>query len=243
MNISEDEIVQVANIEVKVLRKNIKNMHLSVHPPNGHVRLSAPKEANPDVVRLFAISKLSWLKKNIKNFQEQSRETPRQYVNGESHYFRGHRYLLKVKEKERSAQVQLKGTKHIEMIVKPGATVEEKQILMREWYRSELKKLIPDLIDKWEKVVGVKADDWGVKRMKTKWGACNIEEKRIWLNLELVKKPLICLEYILVHELVHLHERHHNDRFVRLMDQFMPKWRLHREELNSLPVRHEDWGY
>ena len=114
---------------------------------------------------------------------------------------------------------------------------------MKEWYRKQLKSQIPPLLEKWEKTIGVKSKDWGVKQMKTKWGACNTDDARIWLNLELAKKPPICLEYILVHELVHLHEKHHNDRFVQLMDKFMPKWRMHRNELNSLPVSHNDWGY
>ncbi|MFT4662717.1 MAG: putative metal-dependent hydrolase [Patiriisocius sp.] len=150
---------------------------------------------------------------------------------------------LEVLKHEGYSKVKVNGTKKINFKVSKTATVEDKSRIMREWYRKQLKIQIPPLIDKWEKIIGVKTDDWGVKQMKTKWGACNVDAKRIWLNLELSKKPPICLEYILVHELVHLLERNHNDRFIALMNEFMPKWRLHRNELNSLPIVHNDWGY
>lgn len=242
MSTSKEKIA-IANVEIDVVRKDIKNMHLAVYPPDGHVKISAPNRTDEEVVRLFAISKLGWIKKHVKNFKNQSRETKRDYVSGESHYFMGHRYLLKLEEHNGYSKIQLKGTKHIVLKTKPKASKEEKAKVMKEWYRKELKALLPDLIAKWEKTIGVQSNDWGVKQMKTKWGACNIEEKRIWLNLELAKKPVICLEYIIVHELVHLLERNHNDQFIRYMNQFMPKWRLHRDELNSLPVAHNDWGY
>lgn len=242
MSISTERI-SISNIEIDVIRKDIKNMHLAVYPPNGRIKISAPNRMDEEVVRLFAISKLGWIKKHVKNFQDQPRETIRKYVSGESHFFLGQRYLLKLEEHVGSSKVDIKGIKHIVIKIKPEATTEEKSKVMKEWYRKELKKRVPELITKWEKVIGVESDDWGVKQMKTKWGACNIEEKRIWLNLELAKKPLICLEYIIVHELVHLLERNHNDKFIGHMNQFMPKWRLHRDELNSLPVAHNDWGY
>lgn len=237
------EKIAIANLEIDVIRKNIKNMHLAVYPPTGRIRLSAPQRTDPEVVRLFAISKLGWIKKHVKNFKEQPRETKRQYVTGESHYFLGNRFLLKVLEHNGYSKVDLSGVKHIQLKVKSGTSAEEKGSIMKEWYRKELKKIVPDLIEKWEKIIGVKANDWGIKHMRTKWGACNTVEKRIWLNLELAKKPMNCIEYIIVHELVHLLERHHNENFVKHMDQFMPKWRLHRDELNSLPVAHNDWGY
>lgn len=237
------EKIAIANLEIDVIRKNIKNMHLAVYPPTGRIRLSAPERTDAEVVRLFAISKLGWIKKHVKNFKEQPRETKREYITGESHYFMGKRYLLKVIEHDGYSKVELSGTKNILLKVKKGASKEEKGTIIKEWYRKEIKKLLPELITKWEKVIGVKCNDWGVKHMRTKWGACNVDDKRIWLNLELAKKPLICMEYIIVHELVHLLERHHNDKFVKHMDQFMPKWRMHRDELNSLPVAHNDWGY
>ncbi|MEN9446133.1 MAG: hypothetical protein RL728_645, partial [Bacteroidota bacterium] len=225
----KQEIIAFANIEIDVVRKDIKNMHLAVYPPHGRIRLSAPSKTDAEVLRLFAISKLSWIKKHVKSFNEQARETKRDYVSGESHYFNGKRYMLELKHHDGFNKVKLSGTNKIQLWVKPETTTEDKGLVMKEWYRRELKKQLPQLIEKWEKVVGVKCKDWGVKQMKTKWGACNTTDKRIWLNLELAKKPTICLEYILVHELVHLHERNHNDRFVALMDKFMPKWRLHRD--------------
>lgn len=237
------EVLRIANLEIQVVRKDIKNMHLAVYPPVGRVRLAAPRRTDDEVLRLFAISKLGWIKKQIKSFQAQARETPRDYVPGESHFFQGKRYMLEVIEHEGYNKVELQGTKKILLKVKKGATKAEKAKVMKEWYRKQLKLQLPPLLEKWQNVIGVQANDWGIKQMKTKWGACNTEAKRIWLNLELAKKPPICLEYILVHELVHLHERHHNARFIQLMDKFMPKWRLHRDTLNSLPIVHNDWGY
>jgi predicted metal-dependent hydrolase len=241
MNTSSERIT-VANIEIDVIRKDIKNMHLAVYPPTGRIRLAAPIKTDPEVVRLFAISKLGWMKKHIKNFKAQLREAPRDYLSGESHYFKGKRYLLEVTE-HRTNKIICNGHRKIILQVKPGLPKTDRAKIIKEWYRKELKKEIPPLIEKWEKIIGVKSEAWAVKKMRTKWGACNIEAKRIWLNLELAKKPLICLEYIIAHELIHLLERNHNDRFVKLMDQFMPKWRHHRDELNSLPVAHSDWGY
>lgn len=218
-------------------------MHLAVYPPEGRTRLAVPYDTDPEVLRLFAISKLGWIKKQIKNFQEQERETERIFVSGESHYFQGKRYLLELKEKAGPTRVEIKNSKKLLLQVPPGSSVEHKSKVLKEWYRKQLKEQIPPLLEHWEAIIGVQANDWGVKLMRTKWGACNTRAKRIWLNLELAKKPTICLEYILVHELVHLHERHHNDRFIRLMDQFMPKWRLIREELNRAPLSHLDWEY
>jgi len=241
MNI-EIEKIRVSNFEVDVIRKDIKNMHLAVYPPTGRIRLSAPTTANSEMVRLFAISKIGWIKKHINNFNQQPRESKRTFQAGESHYFLGIRYLLKVYEKPGSSEVKLGGTK-IHLFVKEATSIEQKTTIMKEWYRQELKNILPNLIEKWERIIGVKSSAWAVKQMRTKWGACNTEEKRIWLNLELIKKPLICIEYIIVHELVHLLERSHNENFVKHMDHFMPKWRFHRDELNQLPVAHTDWEY
>lgn len=239
---TKQEVLSIANIEVDVVRKDIKNMHLAVYPPSGRVRLSAPFKTDLEVVRLFAISKLGWIKKHIKNFKAQPRETKRIFKSGESHFFRGKRYVLEVKEGAPKNYVEIDGKK-LHLFIKEDVSIEKRELILREWYRKQLKQILPDLIQKWEKVVGVETNEWAVKLMRTKWGACNIEEKRIWLNLELAKKPTICLEYIIVHELVHLLERNHNDRFIHHMNTFMPKWRFHRDELNRLPVAHTDWGY
>lgn len=238
----KQESFTIGSVEIDVVRKDIKNMHLAVYPPLGRVRLAAPMNTDLEVLRLFCISKLSWLKKNIKTFQNQARETARDYVSGESHYLQGKRYLLKIVHHKGHSKIEVVGNKII-FHTKEISTTEDRAKVFKEWYRKELKKQIPKLLTKWESVIEVKANEWGVKQMKTKWGTCNIEDKRIWLNLELAKKPPICLEYILVHELVHFLERNHNDKFIAYMDKFMPKWRLHRNELNNLPIAHNDWGY
>lgn len=237
------EQLHIANLDIDVIRKDIKNMHLAVYPPTGRVRLAAPSRTDDEVIRLFAISKLAWIKRHIKNFKEQARETPRDFISGESHYFQGRRFLINVIERDGHNKVEIKNHKEINLLVKPGSSTNQKAKLFKEWYRKELKAQVPELLAKWEQIIGVKANDWGVKHMRTKWGTCNAQEKRIWINLELAKKPKNCLEYIIVHELVHLLERSHNDRFITLMDKFMPKWRSHRDELNKLPVSHTDWGY
>ena len=162
-------------------------MHLAVYPPDGRIRLAVPQNADPEVLRLFAISKLGWIKKHIKNFKEQARETERVFVSGESHYFQGKRYLLKVKEKSGSPKVEIAGSRKLLLQVPPGATMEYKSRVLKEWYRRQLKKQIPPLLEHWEEVIGVQSNHWGVKQMRTKWGACNTDAKRIWLNLELSK--------------------------------------------------------
>ena len=240
---STNPTISVGQFEIEVVRKNIKNMHLAVYPPTGRIRLAAPIKTDAEVVRLFAVSKLGWMKKHVKNFEAQHRETPREYISGESHYFKGKRYQLKVIETKGSQKAMVKGTKVIEMRVSASSTHKQRADLLKEWYRAQLKKQLPQLIEKWEARIGIKCASWGVKQMRTKWGTCTVASKRIWFNLELAKKPPLCLEYIVCHELIHLLERTHNDRFVSLMNKYMPKWRLHREELNRLPVSNTGWTY
>ena len=234
--------IELGNITIDVEHKDIKNIHLSVYPPNGKVKISAPTRMDLDTIRVYAISKLQWIKKKQDQFKKQDRETPREYLTKESHYLFGKRYLLKVIERDASPKVELT---HAEIFlhIRPLTTVFKKKEIIEEWYRSELKKIVPDLIAKWEKVIGISAEEFGIKKMRTKWGTCNPDAKRIWLNLELAKKPVECIEYIIVHELVHLLERTHNERFIGYMDEFMPKWRFHRDELNRLPFSHTDWKY
>lgn len=234
--------IKLKNITIDVEQKDIKNIHLSVYPPEGKVKISAPLRMDLDVIRVFAINKLQWIKKQQETFRNQERESPREYLSKESHYFQGKRYLLKAIEQETKPKVILTHSK-IELYIRPNTSTEKRKEIIDEWYRAELKKTIPGMIKKWEKKIGVKANDFGIKKMRTKWGTCNTEAKRIWLNLELAKKPLECLEYIVVHELVHLLERTHNDRFIKYMNEFMPKWRFHRNELNDLPFRHTEWKY
>lgn len=235
--------IKIGDIEITTLKKEIKNMHLGVYPPNGRVRIAAPLKTSDGAIRLFAISKISWIKKHRKNFIEQERQTKRDYISGESHYFFGKRYLLNVVEIDPRPRIEIKKKKHIDMYVKPNTTHKRKNKIIDEWYRQELKKQLPLLVKKWEKVVGVKVKDLMIRKMKTKWGSCNQNEKRIIINLELAKKPINCLEYILVHEMVHFLEKNHTDRFKALMDKFMPRWRSHKKELNKYPLSFTHWDY
>lgn len=235
--------IEVSNIIIDVIRKDIKNMHLAVYPPTGRIRIAAPMRMTDEAVRLFAISKLAWIKRQQRKFQEQDRETNREFSARESHYFMGQRYLLNVIEHRAAAKVVLRNKTFIDLYIRPETSIQKRDEIMNEWYRAELKKLIPPILHKYEKLLGVESNDWGVKQMKTKWGTCNIEQKRIWVNLELAKKPIICLEYIILHELIHLIERHHNDNFLAYMEKFMPQWKYHKDELNRLPVSHGEWKY
>jgi len=228
---------------VEVVRKDIKNLHLGVYPPNGRVRVAVPLHLNDEAVRLAIISRLGWIRRQKKGFKEQDRQSQREMVTGESHYVWGRRYRLRVIEHDGPAAVSILNSTTIELRLRPGTGREKREALLHRWYRQQLRELIPQLIAKWETKVGVTVAEWGIKKMKTLWGACNIEDRRIWLNLELAKKPESCLEYILVHEMIHLFERHHNERFKELMESLMPQWRLHREELNRSPLAHEDWKY
>jgi len=239
----ESSQLVVSGIAVNIVRKDIKNLHLGVYPPEGHVRVAAPLHVSDERVRLAIISKLAWIKKQQADFKKQVRQSAREMVTGESHYFMGKRYLLEVIERSGRHQIELKGNRKFLLYVKPNTSLENRQLVLNEWYREQLKKRIPDLLSRWQEKIGVYSQDWRVKKMKTKWGSCNIAAKRIWLNLELAKKPPECLEYILVHELVHLLERHHNDRFRAHMDHFMPNWRIYRDMLNSSPLGHEAWKY
>ncbi len=229
-------------VSIEVEKKNIKNIHLSVYPPNGRVKISAPRRMDLDTIRIFAISKLNWIRKKQEIFKNQERETPREYLTNESHYFKGKRYLLKVIEHNASPKVVLKHSE-IELYIRPNTTIEKRKHILNEWYRSELKKIVPKFIEKWENKIGVKSNEFGIKRMRTRWGTCNTRAKRIWLNLELAKKPTECLEYIIIHELVHLLERSHNKKFVKYMNEFIPKWKFYKDELNKLPLIHTDWNY
>lgn len=234
--------ITVSNIKIDVEKKDIKNLHLGVYPPNGRVRIAAPLKVDDESIRLFAISKLSWIRKQQRSFASQERETEREFISGESHYFNGRRYLLNIIHTEGKAMVVLRH-RHIDLYIKPGSSREKRASVIAKFYRNYLNEQIPSLIAKWEKKMKVRVDEYGIKQMKTKWGTCNIEAKRIWLNLELAKKPFSCLEYIVMHEMVHLLERHHNNIFIAYMDKFLPQWRALKNELNKSPVSHSDWGY
>ena len=235
--------IEVSNIQVEVVRKAIKNLHIAVYPPEGRVRVAVPLQVTNENVRLAVISKLSWIKKQQAKFQSQDRQSKREMVSGESHYFQGRRYLLEVIERYGRHEVKIKNNSWLTLYVQPGTSTLNKKAVLHEWYRQHLKKRIPDLIAQWEPVIGEKVLHWGVKKMKTKWGTCNVDARRIWINLELAKKPPECLEYILVHEMAHLLERRHNERFKTYMDMFMPQWRMFRDALNQSPLGNENWSY
>jgi predicted metal-dependent hydrolase len=234
--------IKLGEIAVDVVKKDIKNIHLGVYPPTGKVRISAPLRMDIDTIRVFAITKLAWIKSRQKKLREQERESPREYLDRESHYVWGKRYLLKVIEKDAAPFVELKHNKMI-IQIRPGADDERKKAILEEWYREKLKEAVPPLIVKWEPLMGVKVERFFVQRMKTKWGGCVRSAKNIRLNTYLARKPPECLEYIIVHEMAHLLEPTHNNRFIALMDHFMPKWQFYREMLNRLPVHHERWRY
>lgn len=235
--------IEVRGIPVEVVRKNIKNLHLGVYPPEGRVRVAVPLRLDDEAVRLAIISRLTWIRRQQDGFERQDRQSQREMVTGESHYVGGRRYRLDVVEHAGSAAVRLRNNTTLELRVRPGTSREQREAALHRWYRGRLRARIPQLIAKWEPAIGVTVAEWGIKKMKTRWGTCNIDARRIWLNLELAKKPASCLEYILAHEMVHLLERHHNERFQQLMDRLMPQWRLYREELNRAPLAHEDWAY
>jgi len=230
-------------LPVLVVRKGIKNLHLGVYPPHGRVRIAAPLAVSDQAVRLAVIGKLGWIKRQQARFEAQPRQSRREMVSGESHYFLGRRYRLNVLEDAGLAGVAIRRKTFLDLRVRPGTGSAERELLLREWYRRQLKDIVPPLLEKWQCALGLKAGDWRVRKMKTRWGSCNAAARRVWLNLELAKKPVQCIEYILVHELVHLVERHHSDKFTALMDDHLPKWRSCRKELNSAPLCHETWRY
>jgi len=234
--------IKLGDITVDVVKKGIKNIHLSVYPPTGNVRISAPFRMDIDNIRVFAITKLGWIKSQQQKLCEQARETPREYLNRESHFVWGKRYLLTVAESDQSPSVELKHNRMV-LCVRQGTDEYKKQIIVAKWYRAQLRQAVPLLIAKWEPLIGVQVEQFFVQRMKTKWGSCNSSAHSIRLNTDLAKKPQECLEYIVVHEMVHLLEPTHNARFIAQMDRFMPNWEFYREVLNRLPVRHEHWGY
>jgi len=233
--------IQLGDIAVDVVLKDIKNVHLSVHPPTGRVRISAPKRMRLDTIRIFAISKLAWIRQQQTKLRNQDRETPREYLERESHYVWGKRHLLTVVESEGPPSVEVKHARLL-LRVEPRTDERRRQVLVEAWYREQLKQALPPLIARWEQLLGVRVQRFFLQRMKTRWGSCNPRNGSIRLNTELVKKPRACLEYLVVHEMIHLIEPTHNARFVALMDGAMPQWRAVREQLNRLPVRYDDWA-
>ena len=240
---TESKRLVVSGIPVEVVRKGIKNLHLGVYPPDGRVRVAVPLVVSDEAVRLAVIDKLGWIRRQQAKLAEQPRQSQREMVNGESHYFLGQRYRLRVHEQEAPARVAIRGVASLDLFVRPRATANQREAVLLRWYREQLKALIPPLLEKWQPILGVQVSEWGVKKMKTKWGSCNPVSRRVWFNLELAKKPVPCLQYVVVHELLHLLERHHNARFSALMETHVPQWRQFREVLSHAPLGHEQWNY
>lgn len=235
------ETIELGDLSIEVTRKAIRNVHLSVHPPTGRVTLVAPTGTRLEVARAYAISRLGWIRDQQKKLHAQARETPRQYIERESHYVWGRRYLLHVIEKEGRPGVTL-DHRRLTLTVRPGTNTEKRAAIIHRWHKRLMHEAVPPLVQKWQKNLGVTVSGYYLQRMKTKWGSCNHQAGNIRLNTELVKKPKDLLEYIIVHEMAHLLEPTHNERFITLLDKHLPSWREARQELNELPLAVESWG-
>jgi predicted metal-dependent hydrolase len=233
----------ILGMPVEVVRKDIKNLHVAVYPPAGRVRVATPLRLDDDAVRVAVISRLGWIHRQQARFADQVRESQRELTTGESIYFRGRRFRLEIIEDLGKPGVRVATNSRIQLRCHPGADHAHREATLNEWYRERLREQIPLLLRKWERKVGVDVAEVRIRRMKTRWGSCNAAAHRIWLNLDLAKKPASSLEYILVHEMVHIHERGHGERFRKMMDVMMPTWHLYRDELNRAPLSHEDWRY
>jgi predicted metal-dependent hydrolase len=232
----------VSGISVDVVYKDIKNLHIAVYPPLGRVRVAAPARLAEENIRLAVIQRLPWIKRQRQQLQNAARQSPREMVTGESHYVWGVRHRLTILERPGRPHVESDGDRLVMYL--PASTSSEDRIkLLQDWQREQLRAEVPALITTWEPTIGRKVAGWTIRRMKTKWGSCNRETGRLWFNLELAKKHPGCLEYIVVHEMTHLLERGHGERFTKLMDRFMPDWRRRRDELNDAALAHEEWTY
>lgn len=234
--------IRLGDLRIDVVRKAIKHVHLSVHPPTGRVRMAAPERIRLDTLRVFAINKLDWIRRQQQALRAQVRETPRDYMERESHSVWGRRYLLTVREVDAPPRVELK-PRSLLLQVRPGTGQAKREQVLEDWYRSQLRQVVPDLVALWVPRLGVTVERFHIQRMRTQWGSCNPRARSIRLNTELTKKPRECLEYIVVHEMMHLIEPRHGERFRALMTQALPSWQAIRAELNRLPVRHERWDY
>lgn len=238
---SINSYLQLGPIEALIVRKPVKNLHLSVLPPNGWVRVTAPQKMTDDAIRTLLALRLPWIKKQQAKFSGQQRQTKREFSSGESHYFLGKRYKLEVVYKDDTPAVSLKGKSKIILQVKPKSSSAKRQEILMGWYRKELHVMVDELITKWQKKMGVEVKTWGIKQMKTRWGTCNHKKAHVLINLELAKKPIACIEYVVVHELIHLIEKKHSNKFVALMTKYIPKWKSLKEELNSFILSYDEW--
>lgn len=232
--------IQLGELSIRVTKKDIKNVHLSVHPPDGRVTMAAPTATRLDVARSYAISRLGWIRRQQAKLNNQARETPRRFIERESHSLWGRRYLLTVVRRETKPFVSL-DHKRIILTVRPGSDAEKRAAVIHEWHKALLHQAVPPLIQEWERKLKVRVAGYFLQRMKTRWGSCNHRSAHIRLNTELVKKPKDLLEYVIVHELAHLIEPTHSDRFIAILEKHYPSWREARAELNELPLAAEAW--
>lgn len=232
----------VGGLAVEVVRKDIKNLHLGVYPPNGRVRIAAPLGMGDESIRLAVVDKLAWIRRQRAAFAQQPRQSTREMISGESHYFLGRRYRLRVHEEDAPPRVAIRGLRVLDLFVRPGSSRERRLAILEGWYREQLKEIVPPMMDKWQRALRVRAPAWAIKKMKTRWGTCTVEARRVWLNLELAKKPLRSIEYVLVHELAHLRVRSHNEEFTKLLDAHIPDWRERRKELQQSTLGLEAWS-
>ncbi len=237
----EPHQITVGGLRVDVVRKPIKNLHLGVYPPHGRVRVAAPLSLSNEAVRLAVVTRMGWIKRQRAKFDAQTRQSARAYVSGESHYYLGRHYRLRLIEGAPFGRVHIRNSRSLELHVRAGSDQAVRERVFLGWYRRELRARAIPIIEKWAAAMEIATPICGIKRMKTKWGTCSIGAHRIWLNLELIKKPPQCVEYIVAHELTHFLERKHSDRFVALMNKQLPQWRLIRDELNAEPLAHESW--
>lgn len=235
------ETIQLGDVVIALTRKDVKHVHLTVHPPTGRVTLVAPRATRTEVARAYAISKLGWIRNQRVKLDTQAREAPRRFVERESHHVWGRRYLLTIAEVDDKPVVKL-SHRRLVLQVRPGSSLEKRTEVMHDWHKALLHDVVPGLIRKWESKLGVIVSGYFLQRMKTKWGSCNHDKRHIRLNTELVKKPKDLLEYVVVHEMAHLLEPSHSERFVAILDRHWPQWRESRAELNALALGHEDWG-
>ena len=238
---TKHNIIELGDLQLNVIQKNIKNIHLRVHPPEGSVTISAPLRINLETIRRFIITKLGWIQKQQTKIKNQKREAPREYITNESHYYLGQKYLLQVLEQNAAPKVVLKQDT-IEFYIRKNFSITQRKKVLQNWYRQQLKILIPQYIELLEKKMNVRVSELRIKTMKTRWGTCNTKAKRIWLNTELAKKPIEHLEYVLTHEMTHLLERKHNKKFKAHMDKFLPQWKHLKKELNRSALRNVEWG-
>ncbi|GGD30267.1 metal-dependent hydrolase [Microbacterium faecale] len=235
-----DNYLTVGGIDVDVVFKDIKHLHIGVYPPLGRVRVAAPSRFDDDTIRLAVVQRLSWIRRRRKELAGAARQSMREMVTGESHYVWGARKRLKVVERAGRSHIELDGERLV-LYTSTNSTSEQRRAVLDRWYREQLRNVLPGLISRWESELGVMVPKWTVRKMKTKWGSCNRETHNVWFNVELAKKDPVCLEYIVVHELMHYFERNHGGTFTTLMDRYLPDWRVRRDELNGAPLAEEAW--